>query len=173
MNQYRAQQKIDQIMARRKPLRLLLHGRARSESDASAVRHETWWGAALVGLLTLLFFAPLVIGDTFSTVAGHQTAVYPWRAYPSAYRDFPQSDQADLNYPWQTFIGHALAQGEFPFWNPHSFWGEPFFANGSSAVLYPPRLATAAFLSPSVAHDVLSVLHVLLAGLFMFLLLKE
>ena len=123
--------------------------------------------------LTICFFAPLFEGRTFSTVAGHQSAVFPWRAAPNEYQDYPQSDHADLNYPWQSFIGRSLRSGQFPFWNPYSFGGQPFFANGSSGVLYPPRLMTALVLSPSWAHDVLSVFHVLAAGVFMFLLLRD
>ena len=127
----------------------------------------------LLIVLTAVFFFPLLTGHTFSTIAGHQTAVYPWRAFPNPYQDYPQSDQADLSYPWQIFISRTLRAGEFPFWNPHSFGGQSFFANGSSAVLYPPRLIASLLLPPSWVHDALAVLHVLLAGFFMFRLLRE
>lgn len=127
----------------------------------------------LLIVLTAVFFFPLLTGHTFSTIAGHQTVVYPWRVFPNPYRDYPQSDQADLSYPWQTFISRTLRGGDFPFWNPHSFGGQPFFANGSSAVLYPPRLVASLLLPPSWVHDALAVLHVLFAGVFTFLLLRE
>lgn len=125
--------------------------------------------------LTIAFFNPVFRrGLTFSDVAAHQTAVYPWQAQSPVSLDiFPQSDSADLNYPWQSFISRTLRDGSFPFWDPHSFGGYPFYANGQSAVLYPPRLFGAAFLSPSVTHDMLSMLHVLLAGLAMYALLRE
>lgn len=123
--------------------------------------------------LTALFFSPLLGGATFSTVAGHHQAVYPWRAFDPEFLDYPQSDQADLSYPWQAFISRSLRAGSFPFWNPDSFGGQPFFANGSSAVLYPPRLVAALLLPPDWAHDVLSIFHLLLAGVSMWLLLRE
>jgi len=136
-------------------------------------RVEIAAASCLMLALTLAFFAPLLRGATFSTVAGHQAAVYPWRALQPQYHDFPQSDQADLNYPWRTFVTRALGEGVLPFWNPYSFGGQPFLANGSSAVLYPPHLASALLVSPDWAHDLFSLLHVALAGLSTYLLMRE
>lgn len=125
--------------------------------------------------LTLLFFNPVLRGRTFSAVPSHQSTVYPWAATPGQPPDvYPHSDQADLNQPWQTYISDTLHKGSFPFWDPNSFGGGyPFFANGESAVLYPPRLITALLLSPTWAHDVFSMLHLFFAGFFMYLLMKE
>src|SRR5450759_1190993 len=130
--------------------------------------------AAVVLLLaSLAFFYPLLTGDTFSTVGGHQSAVYPWHAYPTGLSDYPQSDQADLNYPWQAYLTRSRRAGDSPVWNPYSFGGQPISSSGSSAMFYPPRVLTALLVSPSWAHDLLSVMHVLLAGWFMYLLLTE
>ena len=123
-------------------------------------------------LLTAIFFFPLLTGHTFTTVAGHQTSVYPWASLHQSYRDVPQSDQADLTYPWRRFARDAFRHGVVPFWNPLSFGGQPFFANGSSALLYLPHLLAALVLPIDRAHDLVSVLHVLLAGIFMYLLLR-
>lgn len=124
-------------------------------------------------LLVMAFFFPLLRGMTFSTVAGYQNEVYPWAATPNEMHFTPQSDQAELSYPWQSFIHNSLAKGDLPLWNPYSFLGEPFFSNGSSGLFYPPRLIVSALgLSPSLAHDVLSVFNILAAGLFMFLFMR-
>jgi hypothetical protein len=129
--------------------------------------------SAVLIALTIAFFLPILRGATFSTVAGRQVSVYPWRAFDPVYPDYPQNDQADLNFPWQTFFTRSLRSGEFPLWNPDSFGGQPFFANGSSALLYPPKLVAAVLLSPGWAHDALSILHVLLAGIGMWFFLRE
>ena len=129
--------------------------------------------ALLLGVLTLMFFWPLFSGHTFSTVAGHQSSVYPWRGFPTGFADCTQCDQADLSYPWQCFITQSLHDGEFPFWNPYSFGGQPLFANGSNAILYPPRLLFSLLLPPSWSHDLLSILHVFGAGLAMYFLLRD
>jgi uncharacterized membrane protein len=123
--------------------------------------------------LALVFFFPLLQGGTFSTIGGRQLSIYPWRAFDPVFPDYPQNDQADLSYPWQIFLTDSLRSGTIPLWNPYSFAGQPFFANGSSAVLYPPKLLAAAVLNPGWAHDVLSILHVLLAGIGMWLFLRE
>lgn len=133
---------------------------------------------ALVGTLaaaagTLAFFWPLLLGFTFSTVAGHQRWVYPWFSPDSPYDDANQSDQATLSYPWQAFLSRSLRAGDLPLWNPLSFGGQPFLSNGSSAVMYPPKVLGALLFSPSVAHDFFCVLHVFCAGLAMFLLCRE
>ena len=137
-------------------------------------RLEHALAVSILLLLTVAFFNPVFRGLAFSDVGAHQTAVYPWHAQsPVPLDTFPQSDSADLNYPWQTFISRTLRDGSFPFWDPHSFGGYPFYANGQSATLYPPRLLGAAVLSPSETHDMLSMLHVLLAGIAMYALLRE
>jgi Bacterial membrane protein YfhO len=131
-------------------------------------------GVVLLTVLCSAWFAPLFQGRSFSVVAGHQTAVFPWRAFPDGYSDrYPQSDQADLNFPWQAAIQSSVRSGSVPWWNPDSFGGQPFFSNGSSAVLYPPRLLTALTVSPATAHNIFSFLHVLAAGVFMFLFLLD
>jgi hypothetical protein len=131
-------------------------------------------GLAVVATCTLAFFQPLLCDFTFSTVAGQQRSVFPWRAYDNnPYADVAQSDQAALSYPWQAFVTRSVRAGDLPLWNPLSFSGQPFFTNGSSGVLYPPRLMAALLLSPSGVHDFLSVMHVLGAGLAMFLLCRQ
>jgi hypothetical protein len=123
--------------------------------------------------LTMVFFFPLFRGGTFTAVAGHHVAVYPWRAFDPVFPDNPQTDQADLSFPWQTFLTRSLRSGALPLWNPYCYGGQPFFANGSSAVLYPPKFISALLLDPGWAHDALSIFHVLLAGIGMWLFLCE
>lgn len=122
-----------------------------------------------------MFFGPVLGGGHFSTVPGHHAGVYPWAGLPSEeMRFYPQSDQADLSHPWSTFLTRTLDEGSFPLWDPHSYGGGyPFFANGSSAPLYPPRLVAALLFDPLRAHDVFSMLHVFLSGLLMYALMRE
>lgn len=129
--------------------------------------------AALLLLVCGGFFHPLLTGHTFTTVPGHYSAVYPWHAFGAPFPDSPQSDEADLTYPWRSFIGRELRRGTVPFWNPHSFGGQPFFANGSSGVFYPPNLVATVLAPPDVAHSAVSVFHVFFSGFFMYLLMRE
>lgn len=131
--------------------------------------------AALFLLLaTLAFFAPLLRGQTFSAVLLTQAIVEPW--YESGQptpRQFPQSDQADTFYPWIVFTGDALRAGELPLWDPYTFGGHPFFANGETDLLYPPRLLLTRLLPPSWAQDLFLFLHVWVSGLTMRIFLHR
>ena len=127
---------------------------------------------AVFALVTLAFFAPVLGGDTFSDVAGRQQGVYPWAGLPASERfSVLHYDQADTAYPWQVYINRTLRDGELPLWNPYSFGGTPFLANGQSSVLYPPRLVLSLVASPTRVHDILLATHLFLAGVAMLLLL--
>jgi hypothetical protein len=145
----------------------------RLASSTPAARLPFFAGIGFLLALTLIFFFPLLRGDTFTAVAGHQVSVYPWRAFDPVFPDNSQTDQADLSYPWQAFISSSLRAGVIPFWNPYTYGGQPFFANGSSAVFYPPKFLAALLLSPDWAHDALTIFHVVVAGIGMWLFLSE
>ena len=68
-------------------------------------------------------------------------------------------------------MNRTLRDGDLPLWNPYSFGGTPFLANGQSGVLYPPRMVLSLVASPTRVHDILLATHLFLAGVAMFLLL--
>jgi hypothetical protein len=131
--------------------------------------------AAVIGALTLGFFNPIFrVHATFSDVAGHQTAIWPWASQPNGFGDtYPQSDQADDFYPWEVFEQHTLRAGVFPLWNRFVYGGTPFLTNGGGGASYPPRALLALTVPASWAHDLFLLFHVFLSGLAMFFLLKE
>jgi hypothetical protein len=118
--------------------------------------------------MTLIFFAPILRGQAFSAVSRTQAILEPWHEDgQSLPRQYPQSDQADTFYPWIVFAGRALRDGELPLWDPYSFGGHPFFANGETNLLYPPRLILTRLFSASWAQDLFLLLHVWLSGVAM------
>lgn len=127
----------------------------------------------IIVALALSWFSPLFMGESFSAVPGYETNVYPWAATNNGAVFYPQSDQAALNYPWQSYLTRSVKDGSIPYWNSESFVGQPLYSDGSSALYYPPRLALAATVSPTTAHNVLSVFHVALAGIFIYWLLVD
>jgi Bacterial membrane protein YfhO len=136
-------------------------------------RREHGVALGVFAAVTLLFFFPLLRGETFSDVAGRQQQIFPWAGVVPHEEHAPvlHYDQDDTVYPWQVFMNRELRAGNFPLWNPHSFAGAPFFANGQNGVLYPPRLALSYTVSPARVHDLLLVLHFFAAGVAMFVLL--
>lgn len=71
-------------------------------------------------------------------------------------------------WPWHSLVKSSLLAGEWPLWNPLLGNGTPLLANLQSAVFYPPNLI---YLILPIEHGLtLSViLHLALAGLFMYL----
>ncbi len=74
--------------------------------------------------------------------------------------------------PPRFFWVESIKKGDFPLWNPYQFCGQPFFANPQHGILYPFHILF--FILPfDIAFNGIIVLHFFLAGLFLFLLLKE
>lgn len=75
-------------------------------------------------------------------------------------------------FPRHSFASSALQRGELPLWDSRQLAGLPFLATFQGGVLYPPNLLYV-FLPVGTAMGVLGLLHVVLAGAFMFLLCRE
>ncbi len=80
----------------------------------------------------------------------------------------PRCDLAYEFVYWRYFGFNQLSHGNLALWNPHVFCGVPFFGGLQSALLYPPNFLYMV-LPLALATNVSIVLHILLAGLFMFL----
>lgn len=132
--------------------------------------------AALVfACCTGIFFAPVLAGRHFTTVYDHQSWVYPWAADPPSTRPFPpQADEAALGNPWHSELAESLDEGTLPYWIHDTFaGGYPFATDGVSGIAHPVRLLGDLWLHPLVTHDLMSVLHVFLAGLFTYFLMRN
>jgi hypothetical protein len=155
-------------------------GSPRTASLVAVVEHWTsgrralLTGSAIMLVLAVGFFNPIFRSNaTFSDVAGHQTAIWPWTATPTGFTDtYPQSDEADSVYPWIVFSERAFRSGTIALWNPDSLGGTPFLTNGLGVALYPPRVLMQLLVPPSWVHDLLMMLQVFLSGVAMFALLR-
>lgn len=64
---------------------------------------------------------------------------------------------------WRAFAVESIRSGDFPFWNPHTYSGQPFLGGFQSALLYPPNLIFLVLpLSRALTFSVL--LHLILLG---------
>lgn len=75
-------------------------------------------------------------------------------------------------YPMKALVNEHLQTGALPLWNPYIFAGEPLQANPQSAVFYPLSFLFSILPLPS-AFSCFFLLHLFLAGLFMYLLLAS
>lgn len=134
--------------------------------------------AALVLFLALavLFFAPVLFGNTSLVPFDNLYRFPPWNAFAAqngvggAYNAL-LDDLILENYAWKNFIRESIAAGEIPLWNPYILAGQPFLAAGQNAALYPPGILFY-FLPLTRAYAVFAVLHYWLAACSMYFLAR-
>lgn len=100
---------------------------------------------------------------------------FPWSAYEKYWGPVKNGAMPDVTsqiYPWKKFSIDLLKSGELPWWNPYNFSGNPHIANFQSAAFSPFNLIF--FVLPFIdAWSVLVLLQPLLAGIFMYLMLRS
>jgi len=83
-------------------------------------------------------------------------------------------DLVSFLFPTYRFAAASLSVGHLPLWNPHLYGGTPFLADMQSGLFYLPNLVLF-LVAPGFPYEALQwmvVLHVFLAGLFMYLCLR-
>lgn len=121
-------------------------------------RHPYWAALAGFGLLTGLFYAPLLLGV----------------------RTFPDGDFTHHFLPFSRFQLETLRSGQLPVWNPYTYSGHPFLADTQAAVFYPLSnlfLALSWFWTAAATRlywlQIEAMSQIALAGFFVFLLVNE
>lgn len=123
-----------------------------------------------------VFASPYFIKQLIPYPSNFQVSFFtPWNAYPQyagPVKNNAISDVVNQIYPWKHFTIEELKKGNLPLWNPYSFSGTPHLANYQSAVFSPFNLLF--FLLPFIdAWSLLVLLQPLLAGIFLYLYLRE
>ncbi len=132
--------------------------------------------AILTALVCVFLWRPIFNREALLP-GEYLSQMFPWKAAVKGQRQILQWNPLQWDavaqfYPWRVFYARSIREGRIPLWNPHQFCGTPFLANAQSAVLYPPNLLFAV-LNPITAWTVYAALHLFLAGLFTYLLLRE
>jgi O-antigen/teichoic acid export membrane protein len=155
----------------------------RQNAVVSSVKLVTRHSSFVTLLIVLgLFLLPLAL--LWQQTFGGKTLIpadvlfgfQPWKAAAQSLGiTYPQNHLvADLvleNYAWKQFIVGTLKQGEIPLWNPYTFAGEPFLANGQHSALYPFSLIF--YVMPLwQAYGWFTVSQLWLAGVWMYLLAR-
>lgn len=145
----------------------------------SVARHPSFVTLLIVSLLFLLPLALLwqqTLGGKTLVPADVLFGFQPWKAAAAQFGvAYPQNHLvADLvleNYAWKRFVVESLQHGEIPLWNPYTFAGEPFLANGQHSALYPFSLIF--YVAPLwQAYGWFTVSQLWLAGVWMYLLAR-
>ena len=121
-------------------------------------------------LLTVIFFYPIIFQDKTFYAFDSLLQYLPWS--PSAPNARVHNDLLDdpvnLFYPYFNVVKKCLNEHTLPVWDSYTFCGK---ATGLPS--HPIVLLFYLLLPQSIAHDLLLWLHLLGAGLFLFLYLKE
>lgn len=132
-------------------------------------------------LLTIvIFFRPFLFQEKLPIPADTIVGLYhPFRDlyakdYPNGipYKNFLITDPVRQQYPWRTLAITTERQGQLPLWNPYNFSGTPLLANFQTATFYPMNILF--FVLPlSLSWSVLIMLQPLLAGIFLYMYLRN
>jgi O-antigen/teichoic acid export membrane protein len=140
-------------------------------------------GSSLVTFLIVLGLFLLPLALLWQQTLGGKTLIpadalfgfQPWQSAAAQLGvSYPQNHLvADLvleNYAWKRFIVESLSRGESPLWNPYTFAGEPFLANGQHSALYPFSLIFYVLRAPlPQAYGWFTVSQLWLVGVWMYL----
>lgn len=134
----------------------------------------------LLTLTVLFFFHPFYINGKLplpsDTIIGlyHPFRDYYAKDYPNGipYKNSLITDPVRQQFPWRNYASILEENHTLPLWNPYSFSGTPLLANFQSAVFYPFNIL---LLLPDFQlwWSIMILLQPLLAGIFMYLYLKE
>ncbi|MEN3013964.1 MAG: YfhO family protein [Endomicrobiia bacterium] len=112
----------------------------------------------LIFILSLIFFSDIIFKD----------------------KTFFQRDIILQFKPWKVYIKNCLGKIDskdyldfLPLWNPYNHCGTPFISNIQSQIFYPLSIIFYLFNSFEVAFKIFIIFHIILAGFFMFLFLKN
>lgn len=127
---------------------------------------------ALVPILPL--WRTVFLGETVGAF-DQVRQMAPWNGpAPERPWDVLQADSVLQFYPWRELVIGAWARGEIPTWNRYQLAGTPLLANSQSGALYPPHVVAGLLHVPTPnAIDVLSWLHLWLAGFGAYLLARS
>ncbi len=117
----------------------------------------------------VLFSEALLPGNDLSCLDGLH-AYSPWKEMhgDAGIQNPLLGDVTSQFVPWEMFARRMLNSGSVPLWNPYNGCGEPFLANGQSAVFYPFSVAARCLPHPFLCKALLKLVCCQL-GMFFFL----
>ncbi len=132
------------------------------------------------GALTIIFFWQFFFKGLLPIPSDTIVGLYhPYRDYYSAdypngipFKNFLITDPVRQQFPWKKLITQSFKKSDIPFWNPYSFSGTPNIANFQTGAFYQFNLLFL-FFPLAKAWTILVILQPFLAGIFMYLFLKN
>ncbi|KKW11462.1 MAG: hypothetical protein UY49_C0001G0011 [Microgenomates group bacterium GW2011_GWC1_49_7] len=127
-----------------------------------------------------IFFYPVFLKGKLPVPTDTLVGLYhPWLdqmavTNPSGvpFKNFLITDPIRQQIPWRKLVIEEWRKGKLPVWNPYNFSGTPLGANIQAAAFYPVNILFF-FLPFITAWTTLIILQPLLAGIFMYLYLRN
>jgi len=132
------------------------------------------WPVLIIVALWVIFSAPYFLKGLIPFPSDYLVSFFPpWNAsYAMPVKNNAMPDVITQIYPWKKFTIESWKQGIIPLWNPYSFSGTVHAGNYQSAVFSPITILFFLF-SFVDAWSIMVLLQPLLAGLFMYLLMRR
>ncbi len=135
-----------------------------------------FWSVVFIFTVWFIFAYPYFLKDKVPFPSNYQVNNFaPWSTNSKFWGPVKNSAMPDIItqiYPWRHLAIEIWKTGQVPLWNPYSFSGNPLLANYQSAVLSPFNILF--LILPFVdGWSILVLLQSLLAGLFMYLLVRS
>src|SRR3989344_1769443 len=132
------------------------------------------WPLAFIVVVWLIFSFPYLFEGLVPFPSKYLVTFFPpWNAaYGMQVKNNAMPDVITQIYPWKKLTIETWKSGHIPSWNPYSFAGTPHLANYQSAVFSPLNLLFFVF-DEIDAWSLLILLQPLLAGLFMYIFLRN
>lgn len=137
---------------------------------------KLFWPLFFVILIWFIFSSPYFLKGLVPYSSTYQVNFFPpWSHYQKFLGPVKNNAMPDVHtqiFPWKKITIDSYKNGQIPFWNPYNFSGNPHLANFQTAAFTPLNILFSIF-SFINAWSILILLQPLLAGAFMFLLMKE
>ncbi len=132
------------------------------------------WSILLIVAVWLIFSSPYILKGLVPFPSTYLVTFFPpWSAtYGMPVKNSAMPDVITQIYPWKTLTIERWKAGQIPLWNPYSFSGTAHAANYQTAVFSPVQALF--FLLPFIdAWSIMILIQPLLAGIFMYVLLRS
>lgn len=129
---------------------------------------------SVVAILVFVLFWKFILLGQIPTNGDWLPHYSPWKVgdhTPSLPHNPEIGDSISQSYPFRIHTAESLKNGVIPLWNPYIFAGNPYLANGQSAVFDPFGVLFLIF-PPPIAFGLLLMLQLFMGGLLMYLFLK-
>jgi len=128
----------------------------------------------IIVLIVVIFFGKAIFFDKVIVPADLLFKELPWKLYSNGDIQIQNHTLRDIivgSYPIETFISKQLKSGTFPIWAPELGCGTPIYATGSEDTINLRGLLLWLIDDVSLAHNLLPILYIFLAGIFSYIYL--